>query len=66
MTNVYEDDKQVSNPFLFLISLGRQSVDVLPRGEVIQGDVRSECVALPEPSTETAPTTTSVDAEIVE
>jgi hypothetical protein len=61
MTNVYEDDKQVSNPFLFLVTLGRQSVEVLQQGEVMSKGERVECVALPAP----APAT-SVDAELVE
>ena len=68
MTNVYEDDKQVSNPFLFLVtlgSMGKQSVDVLQHGEVAQGE-RLERVALPASSTASAPTTISVDAELVE
>jgi len=62
MINVYENDKQVSNPFLFLVtlgSMGKQSGEVLQHGDVAQGE-RSECVALQEP------TTISVDAELVE
>ncbi len=64
MTNVYEDDKQVSNPFLFLVtlSMGKQSVEVLQQGEVMsKGEVRSERVALPVSAT----TTISVDAELI-
>ena len=65
MTNVYEDDKQVSNPFLFLVtlgSMGKQSGDVLQHGEVMsKGEVRSERVALQAP----APATISVDAELI-
>lgn len=64
MTNVYEDDKQVSNPFLFLVtlSMGKQSVEVLQQGEVMsKGEVRSERVALPV----SAPATISVDAELI-
>lgn len=61
MTNVYEDDKQVSNPFLFLVTLGRQSGEVLQRGEVMSKGEQVERVALPE----TAPATISVDAELI-
>ena len=64
MTNVYEDDKQVSNPFLFLVtlgSMGKQSGEVLQQGKVAQGE-RSEHVAL----TASAPATINVDAKLVE
>jgi phage terminase small subunit len=55
-------NENINNPFLFLVSLGKQSVDVLQHGEVIQGEVRSGILALPE----SAPTTIRVDAELVE
>jgi phage terminase small subunit len=59
----YSDrNENITNPFLFLVSLGKQSVDVLQHGEVAQGEVRSERVALPS----SAPATISVDAELVE
>ena len=65
MTNVYEDDKQVSNPFLFLVTLGKQSSEVLQHGEVMSKGERVERVALPEPMPASAPTTNSIDAEMI-
>ena len=58
-------NENINNPFLFLVtlgSMGKQSGDVLQHGEVIQGEVRSESLALPV----SAPTMISADAELVE
>ena len=61
-------NENITNPFLFLVSLGKQSGEVLQQGEVMSNGERVERVALPAPSPAPSPAqaTISVDAKLVE